>query len=147
MEGANFSSARVNVIDSRRRYAQRQKNIIHTLCKPVYRDFVKWEFLTGRVAGKTITDYTQNEWGLTQALWTPDPYEWVDPLKDVQALKEEAEQGWLTDESYFEAKGRDRDSVYAVLAEEKKAKKALDIAPEPKTATGKPAVAEENNAE
>jgi capsid protein len=84
-------------------------------------------FLTGKIPGKSILDFKENEWGYCRARWTPDKWEWVDPLKDIESLRAEQEAGWLTDEDYCEQVGKSRDDLYKVLQEEKEKRKELDI--------------------
>lgn len=140
MAGANFSSARVITIDKRRGYEQEQKTLIRTHSKPIYRQYVEWCFLTGLIDGKTITDFNQNAWGLCEALWTPDPWDWVDPQRDISALVTARENGWLTDEMYYQRIGATRDTMYSELAKEKQMKDSLGINPaEQKVQQVKPA--------
>ena len=89
--GATFSSSRTTVQDRRRYYQKKQEFVKRTFCQPVYDKFVQWAFLSGFISGKTISDFRQNKWGFCRAVWTPDRWAWVDPLKDMQALIAETE--------------------------------------------------------
>ena len=137
-----FSASRTVVMDRRRYYKKKQNFIVRQHGKPIHYHFVKWCFLSGLIPGKSITDFLANSWGYTQAIWTPDKWESVDPLKDVQAAIAEKDAGWLSDEEYFESTSRSKEVVYQELAEEKKERKILDIevqptiAVKPKTLTG-----------
>jgi lambda family phage portal protein len=127
LAGANFSSARTVVMDRRRYYRKKQQSIERIFCQPVYNRFLGWLFLTGKIPGKSIVDFNENKWGLCRAKWTPDKWTWVDPLKDIEALRAEQEAGWLSDEDYCEQVGKSRDDLYAVLMEEKALRKEMGI--------------------
>ena len=127
LAGANFSSARVITQDQRRYYKKKQQFVIRSLCQPVYNKFVQWCFLTGQIPGKSILDFKENQHNLCRARHTPDRWDWVDPLKDMQGYIEQRDAGWLTDEMYCDMVGENKNDLYATLAEEKKAKDALGI--------------------
>lgn len=145
LAGANFSSARTVVMDRRRYYRKKQQSIERIFCQPIYGKFVQWMFLTGNIPGKSITDFVENKWGLCRAKWTPDKWEWVDPLKDIEALRSEQEAGWLSDEDYCEQVGISRDDLYAVLKEEKELRKAMNIEIAPRQPAGKGFLNQEEN--
>ena len=131
LAGANFASSRTVVMDRRRYYRKKQMFVERSFCQPIYNKFVQWCFLSGLIPGKSIVDYKNNQWGYNRAKWTPDRWDWVDPLKDIQSLVEQRDAGYLTDEMYCEKVGESRDDLYATLAEEKKIKESLGIAPPP----------------
>jgi capsid protein len=114
-------------MDRRRFYKERQKFIIRTYCQPVARDFVKWCHIAGLIPGKSIVDFKENPWGLSRAIWTSDRWDWVDPLKDIEALVAQKDAGWLTDEMYCELGNIDRENLYSTRKEEKELKKEMDI--------------------
>jgi lambda family phage portal protein len=126
-QGSSFSASRTVTSDRRRHYKTKQQYIVRTLCQPVDKRFVQWAFLCGLIPGKSIVDFKENPWGLCHTKWTPDKWDFVDPLKDMNSLVAERDAGWLTDEKYCELTGEDRDDLYATLAEEKKEKEKLGI--------------------
>jgi lambda family phage portal protein len=127
LAGANFASSRTVVMDRRRYYQKKQEFVIRSFCQPIYNKFVQWCFLTGLISGKNILDFKANKWGYCRAQWTPDRWQWVDPLKDIQALVAEADRGWLSDKDYCELTGKNIDSLYQELSDEKGTKKKLGI--------------------
>lgn len=136
LAGANFASSRTVVMDRRRYYRKKQMFVERSFCQPIYKRFVKYCFIMGLLPGKTITDFKANEWGYCRAFWTPDRWDWVDPLKDINALIAEKDAGWLTDEAYFEKTGGNVEDVYKVLSEEKKEKDRLGISQLPQDPLG-----------
>ena len=141
-QASAFSASRTITTDRRRYYRKKQGFIVKQYGRPIYYNFVKWCFLTGLIPGKSITDFVANSWGYTQAIWTPDKWDWVDPLKDIQAAIAEKDAGWLSDESYCERTGQSKDVLYQELKDEKDERKKLGIeiqplvAVKPKTLTG-----------
>ncbi len=142
LAGANFASSRVVVMDRRRYYVKKQQFVIRSFCQPIWNKYVQWCFLSGLVSGRSIADFKENEWGYCKATWTPHKWEWVDPLKDIQAFIAEKDAGWLTDESFCEQTGLNREDLYKTLEFESKEKKKLGIDQaamipvKPKTLTG-----------
>jgi lambda family phage portal protein len=141
-QASAFSASRTVTTDRRRYYKKKQGFVVRQHGKPIYYNFVKWCFLTGLIPGKTISDFIANSWGLTQAIWTPDKWDWVDPLKDIQAAIAEKDAGWLSDEEYCERASKNKDLLYQELAAEKDERKTLGIEVQalvpvkPKTLTG-----------
>lgn len=101
-------------------------------------------FLTGQIPGKSILDFNENKWGFCRARWTPDKWEWVDPLKDIEALRAEQEAGWLSDEDYCEQVGKSRDDLYKILQEEKEIRKSMGIEIAPRQVSNKKLIEEED---
>jgi lambda family phage portal protein len=128
ISGATFSSARVIVNDRRRHYKKQQDFVTRVLCKPVYRKFVQWCFLSGLIPGKSIIDFRHNAWGYSNAVWVPDKWDWVDPLKDIDAVIAERNAGLSTDEEYCELRSKNREDLYDTLELEKKEREKRGIA-------------------
>ena len=63
--------------------------------------------------------------------WSRPKTEWVDPLKDAKAAKEEIEMGVNTLTEYCETQGRDIEEVVATRKYEKKLFAAAGIESEP----------------
>jgi capsid protein len=73
---------------------------------------VRQEFLTGRIGGGySATQYQNNPWYYNQCFWLPEGEDWVDPLKDAQALVLAYKSGWMTLQSICALKGLDWQSV------------------------------------
>ncbi len=126
-QGSSFSASRTVTSDRRRHYKTKQQFIVQSLCQPVNKKFIQWAFLCGLIPGKSIVDFNENPWGYCHTKWTPDRWDFVDPLKDMNSLIVQSDKGWLTDEGFCELSGEDREDLYQTLAEEKKQKDALGI--------------------
>jgi lambda family phage portal protein len=125
--GTNFSAPRITVNDKRRHYKKQQDFIVRVLCKPVYRKFIQWCFLSGLIPGKSIIDFRENAWGYSNAVWIPDKWDWVDPLKDIEAVIAERDAGLSTDEEFCELRSKNRDDLYNTLEAEKKEREKRGI--------------------
>ena len=126
-QGSSFSASRTVTSDRRRHYKTKQQFVVRALCQPINKQFVKWAFLAGLIPGKSIVDFNDNAWGYCHTKWTPDRWDFVDPLKDMNSLIVQSDKGWLSDEGFCELTGEDRDDLYTTLAEEKKEKDKLGI--------------------
>ena len=126
-QGSSFSASRTVTTDRRRHYKARQQLVVRQLCQPINKKFVQWAFLSGLIPGKSIVDFKDNAWGYCHTKWTPDRWDFVDPLKDMNSLIVQSDKGWLSDEGFCELTGEDREDLYQILSEESKQKKALGI--------------------
>ena len=114
LEGVNFSSIRAGLIEFRRRIeAQQRQVIVHQLCRPIWRRFIATailsEALPGGVEGADLSPWFAVEWACPA-------WEWVDPLKDVQADREAVAAGFKSRQEVIESRGRDPEAVDAEIA-------------------------------
>lgn len=82
---ANYSSARVDLLEARRGFRCDQQRLVWGFCAPV-RELVLW---TAYLAGELPTmpaALVRNYWQLLmRASWVPNAYGWVDPTKEIEA--------------------------------------------------------------
>lgn len=105
MEGVNYSSARVALIEIRRRFEVVQRNIlIHQFCRRV----VAWWMDAAVASGAlTIPDYNTNRRKYLRIDWRPHPFEFVDPVKDVTGDLLEIEAGLDSRDNKIIERGRE----------------------------------------
>lgn len=126
MTGVNYSSARVALIEFRRRIeALQQHVVIHQLCRPVWKRFVDTAVLAGALPADA---YERDPQAFYAVRWVPQGWQWVDPLKDVQADRLAVEAGFKSRAEVVAERGRDPDKVDAELAEDAGRAKTLGIA-------------------
>jgi lambda family phage portal protein len=109
LQGANFSGARTNTISDNRTFTGAFKKFVDYSGKPKWEKFVEWEVQTGRLAEYGITPavYNRDRWYYNQSIWLPMDYqEWVDPLKDRQALVLAYKSGQITPQEYMSMNGK-----------------------------------------
>jgi capsid protein len=123
LNGANFSSARTNTIGDNRTFTGAFKKFVDYCGKPKWHKFVEWEVMTGRLSefGITPSAYARDPWYYNQSVWLPMDYqEWVDPLKDQQALILMYKTGQITYRELCARSGKNISTQIKEIAEERK---------------------------
>ncbi|MCE8556320.1 phage portal protein [Ruegeria pomeroyi] len=102
---ANYSSLRAELVEFRRRIGQLQHGVIaHQLCRPIWRRWLETAVLSGAIdAGDTAS--------VRPVQWIPPRWDWVDPLKDIQAQVLAMEAGLTSRRKVVEATGYDIEEV------------------------------------
>lgn len=102
---ANYSSLRAELVEFRRRVQQLQHGVLaHQLCRPVWRRWLDTAVLAGALA---IDDPATAR----AVQWIPPRWDWVDPLKDIQAQVLAMETGITSRRKVVEATGYDVEEV------------------------------------
>lgn len=102
---ANYSSARVGLLDFRRRAEMLQRNLIEgQFLRPLWRRWIEWQALSGAIPADRLADY------LAVRFVSPG-WPWVDPRNDIQADVLAIEAGLKSREEVIATRGRDIDDV------------------------------------
>jgi lambda family phage portal protein len=102
---ANYSSLRAELVEFRRRVQQLQHGVIaHQLCRPIWRRWLDTAQLAGRL---DLPDPA----AARMVQWIPPRWDWVDPLKDIQAQVLAMEAGITSRRKVVEATGYDVEEV------------------------------------
>ena len=102
---ANYSSLRAELVEFRRRVQQLQHGVIaHQLCRPVWARWLETAQLAGRL---DLPDPA----AARMVQWIPPRWDWVDPLKDIQAQVLAMEAGITSRRKVVEATGYDIEEV------------------------------------
>jgi len=105
LKGVNYSSIRAGLLDFRRKCELLQFNIfVHQFCQPIVCRWLKEAVLAGAL---DLPGYAQNPGKYEDILWTPSGWDWVDPLKDVQAEIAAIRAGLTTRSHSVAQRGRD----------------------------------------
>ena len=141
LEGMNFAASRANIINDNRFFRGMFKFITKTVEQRKWEKFVEWEILSGKLAGFiSYSDYLRDPWKFHQAYWLPlDGEEWVDPLKDAEAIKLLYNLGQLTYQELCAMAGKDYRAVLQQKAKEKKMMVEMDLRELIPTPQGTPA--------
>jgi lambda family phage portal protein len=102
---ANYSSLRAELVEFRRRIGQLQHGVMaHQLCRPIWRRWLETAVLSGAldIGDPTVARPVQ---------WIPPRWDWVDPLKDIQAQVLAMEAGITSRRKVVEATGYDIEEV------------------------------------
>jgi lambda family phage portal protein len=128
---ANYSSARVALLDERDTWEGLQGFYIEDLCQPVFEAWLEMAFLTylrKSLPGGDWRSYSQTE-------WHPRSFPWVDPLKDTEALIAKWSNKFTTLHRILASEGYDFEETVQEWADEQKRAKELgvDLTPQTKT--------------
>jgi lambda family phage portal protein len=115
LEGVNFSSIRAGLLEERDMWQVRQKWMIETFHRPVFRKWLEMAVLSGRISlGVRDLDMVAE-----QCKWHPRGWPWVDPLKDGQSNALDVQNGFDTRSHILAERGMDLEDVLRELAAEK----------------------------
>jgi lambda family phage portal protein len=102
---ANYSSQRAALIDLRRRCEALQHSImVFQMCRPIWQAFLQQAVLAGAIELPGFVDDPKPYYRVT---WIPPSWEWVDPLKDLQAEAIAVDNGFKPRSQVVEQSGRD----------------------------------------
>jgi lambda family phage portal protein len=105
MRKANYSSMRGAIVEYRRRLQQLQHQVIaFQMCRPVVAYWMQTVALAGVV---TLPGFARNPAPFLKVKWIPPKFEWVDPLKDLQAEKLAVDAGFKARSDVIEEGGED----------------------------------------
>jgi lambda family phage portal protein len=106
---ANYSSLRAELVEFRRRVEQLQHGVIaHQLCRPVWARWLETAALSGAL---DLPGFTGNPARYRPVNWIPPRWDWVDPLKDIQAQVLAMEAGIISRRKVVEATGYDVEEI------------------------------------
>jgi len=102
---ANYSSLRAELVEFRRRIGQLQHGVLAPqFCRPVWRRWLETALLSGALDAPDLAT-------ITPVQWIPPRWDWVDPLKDIQAQVLAMEAGLTSRRKVVEATGYDIEEV------------------------------------
>jgi lambda family phage portal protein len=112
----SYSSARHSALEDRRTYQPIQQWLIDHFCRQMYKEVITAAVMSGRLKAP---DFFTNQSKYLKHKWLPPGWDWVDPLKDVQASKMEYAMGLTTLEELCAEQGKDYKAVIAQQARER----------------------------
>lgn len=129
---ANYSSLRAELVEFRRRIGQLQHGVlVHQFCRPIWARWLE----TAQLAGALDLPRSMASRAATRAVqWIPPRWDWVDPLKDIQAQVLAMEAGITSRRKVVEATGYDVEEVDRENAVD--AKRAADLGLRYRTSPG-----------
>jgi lambda family phage portal protein len=106
---ANYSSLRAELVEFRRRIGQLQHGVIvHQFCRAVWARWMETAVLSGAL---DLPGFAAAPGRFRAAQWIPPRWDWVDPLKDIQAQVLAMEAGITSRRKVVEATGYDIEEV------------------------------------
>jgi lambda family phage portal protein len=128
---ANFGSIRVGMLTFRRRMTALQHSIIaYQLCRPVWNRWLDAAVLAGALP-ISATEYARRKNELQQVKWVPPAWEWIDPLKDMEAEVLAVENRFKPRSLVIESQGYDPEEVDQKIQADQQSLESLGISPPP----------------
>jgi lambda family phage portal protein len=110
----NYSSIRAGLLEFRRRCEAIQHGVIvHQLCRPVWRAWMEQAVLEGALA---LPGFARRRREYLAAKWIPQGWQWVDPLKEFNALKLAIRAGLMSRSEAISAYGYDAEDIDREIA-------------------------------
>lgn len=126
LRGVNYSSIRAGLLEFRRSCEQFQANIvIHGLCQPVKRRWMKEAVLSGAL--ELPEDYFDDPTPYEECVWVAPGWQWVDPQKEMTAYQQAVRSGFTSRTQVVRESGLDPEVIDAQSAEERKRAKSLGL--------------------
>lgn len=129
LEGVNFSSIRAGTLDEREQWMDRQKLLIKSLHRPVFKEWLPRALLAGLIKNrKTGTPLAASSLAKYKHVhWQPRRWSWVDPKADVAAAVESKNNLLASPGQLIRESGRDPHEVWREMARDIKAMKDAGI--------------------
>lgn len=122
---ANYSSMRSALTEAKRRIEQFQnETLIYQMCRPVWNWFMPAAVLAGAVR---LPGFAANPKPLMKVRWITPKWDWVDPLKDMQAEKLAVDAGFKSRSSVIESLGEDPTDVDNAIAADQAREQRLGL--------------------
>jgi len=127
MNQVNFASARIRLIALKRIWKQFQHSVmVHQFCRPVWRAWLDAAALAGVI---DAADYRKNPEEYLNVEWLAQPWEWTDPIADVESIRKKIESALTSREAEITALGRDPEENDAAIARDHEREARLGIEP------------------
>ena len=114
----NYSSIRAGLLEFRRRVEALQHGVIvHQLCRPIWQAWMAQAVLEGALTlpGFARGDAIQQR-AFLAVKWIPQGWQWVDPLKEADAMKAAIRSGLMSRSEAISANGYDAEDVDREIA-------------------------------
>ena len=110
----NYSSMRAGLLEFRRACEAYQRNVlIQGFCRPVFSRWLKEAVISGVL---DLPGYADDPWQYEDVAWVTPGWDWVDPLKDVQAAIAADRAGYTSRSRIVAARGEDVETIDAEKA-------------------------------
>lgn len=128
LEGVNFSSIRTGVLEERDNWMVIQNWFIESFLIDVFETWLKWALVNGQITLPTGGALPISRFDVfNKPVWQGRRWQWVDPLKDVQANVEAINAGLKSRRRVIAEQGLDLDETWTELAAENEKAKTLGI--------------------
>ncbi len=109
LERVNYSSIRAGLLEFRRRCEQFQHQVmVFQFCRPVWQAWIEAAAVAGAIDAR---DYARNRDAYLDVEWRPPSWDWVDPLKDMNAEIAAVRAGFKARSAVINGMGYDEEDV------------------------------------
>lgn len=103
----SYGSIRAGLIEFRRRVEAMQHSVmVFQFCRPIWQRWVTDAILSGAIK-VSPSDFAKNKREILRVKWMPPRWEWIDPLKDLQAERLAVRAGFKARSDVIEEMGED----------------------------------------
>lgn len=123
----SYGSIRAGLVEFRRRVEAMQHSVmVFQFCRPIWQRWIADAVLAGAV-GIAPALFQQRKAELQRVKWMPPKWEWIDPLKDLQAEKLAVDNGFKARSDVQEANGYDPDETDQRISDDQKRAEKLGL--------------------
>lgn len=112
LSGVNFSSIRTGLNQSQREYRQEQDRLIRMVLRVIWKNFVKYAVLSGKIEASEYADMPND---YARARFQAPGWAYVNPVQEVQAVKEKIKAGLMSRQQAAADMGEDIEEIDAQL--------------------------------
>jgi lambda family phage portal protein len=128
----NYSSSRLSILEDREWWKVLQSWLIQTLHQRVYEEFIEAAVISGALPIGLFSDYWRNPDRYTAPRWQARTWAWVDPSKELDAIRTARELMLETHAQQIHGhSGEEFEDVMSQIAAENEIKIKLDLMMEP----------------
>jgi len=125
MVKANYSNTRAALLEFRRRVEAVQHSVmVYQMCRPVW---IRWMDAAVMSGALPIAGYEERRADCLDCDWLPPRWDWVDPLKDINAEVAAINAGLKSRSQAISERGYDAAEVDAEIAEDRRRQHELGI--------------------
>ena len=115
LESVNYSSIRQGALEERSYFQCEQYRMIRNFHDVVYAKWLEMILLTDLLSGLPPSKFSK----FNQPIWRARGWQWIDPKKEVEALKVGVENGFLSHQDVQAGYGRDVEDVFSQIQSDK----------------------------
>ncbi|SVE60408.1 uncharacterized protein METZ01_LOCUS513262, partial [marine metagenome] len=115
LESVNYSSIRQGALEERNYFQCEQYKITRNFHDIVYANWLEMVLLTDLLNGLPASKFPK----FNQPIWRARGWQWIDPKKEVEALKVGVENGFLSHQDVQASYGRDVEDVFSQIQSDK----------------------------
>lgn len=130
LEGVSFSSIRSGTLEERDQWMMLQQSFIDGVLKPIYREWIGSALAFGQITlpnGSALPLAKRDKF--SRHLWQGRRWEWVDPLRDIQADIAAIDAELQSPQRVAAKLGRDYEDLLEELAQAAQARQRAGLAP------------------